>query len=1692
MLLLALGLPWAANAQETLTVYANETTTNSYVPVWGLWADNSLQCEIVYPASELEDMAGGEISALKFYTSSTSTNIGTASASNNWDGTFKIFMKEVEATTLSAFTGTTGATTVLEGQKIGVVNGEMTIEFTNTYTYGGGNLLVGVYYTTGGHYCSVEWHGKTVSGASIYGRSGQSYSATQGNFIPKTTFTYEPASADCPNPRTLVASDVTAHSATMTWTMEDETGDYQFNLEYKKTTEGDNEWHRIGIGNTRTYPLSGLDAETEYNVRIQTACDPENDKWKNGSNFTTLVACPAPTNLAVAEANITANEATATWTGTSESYVVSLGVYDFTATPTVINVEEGFEHSGNMATGWTHIGNGSLTINSTSSRVHTGTYSLRFSGATADNVVVLPEFEAEANSLTISYWSLAENSSYSGSFDVGYVTDATDASTFHAVNTNAASEHLSYTHVENISMAEAPAGAHIAFRHRSVSTSYWWWIDDITISGEVYPLNWTEYTTTNQTYTFENLTPNTPYQVKVKGNCGSEGYSAEVGPVSFTTEVSCTAPTGLAVVEGSLTAHEVTIAWDAEEGDVFEYYLSNNASVTPETVGFNTLTQTHNEHWSTLTGDTDYFFFLRKKCSETDYSETITLTFHTLEACPAPTAFEVDEESITAHTATLSWEGTSNSYNVYYRTAAYWDGLEEGFGTSLPTGWENKTGLLSTIMDGGSFSTSTQWSFGNSNSVFDFHAKINIYGGGTSERHGWLITPEITIGDGFGFTFDLALTAYSGTGAASGTCEDDRFVVLVTTDNEATWTILREWNNSGSDDVYNSISTAGENVSIDLSAYNGRTVKIAFYGESTVSGNGDNNLHIDNVVIGLPVAAGEWMNVTTNETTAELTRLVAETDYEVYVQGDCDSEGLSYPTETLTFTTDIACPAPTALQMVEGSLKHDQVTLSWTGNGETNWGLGYSWSNEQETMYIQLDDITENPYTLTGLSSHTTYTVFVYANCGEDGTSHISNSITFTTLEECPVPTDVTVSNIGHYSADVNWTGDSERFNVIIGTIDETRPFNTQNFENESLAAFTNDETNAWIIWDENPNNGSLCMASGNYNVSNSTATITLTAEFASDGLIEFYSRVSSEGGSWDYGYFSIDNVEQYREGGETPNSWTKRSYEVSAGSHTFNWSYRKDGSVDKGEDRYYIDDIVLSTATYAWTTYTTENNAYSFEGLEIGTVYKVKVIPSCDETSESDIVSFTTVSENEKYFITEGDWGTAANWEPAGAPTIDQNVTLFANATITGEAEAKSIAGTGTGEGTYTLTIEDGGKLKHLNSGVRATVKKTIGGYGEGINAEGNPSGYYLIANPITSSVTPSADNGFLVGDYDLYNWNYTQDLEWKNYKVSTFTLSSGAYGYLYANETGTDLIYTGTISAYTSYKYRGCSTASNPDNYDFPSWYLLGNPYLYDAYLAGASTNGNALPYIKMNVDGDGFENVAAGTPIAPMEGFFYQGVSGATSAYVVTYEPTIQDEGKLNMNLRKGNKQLDNAILVFGGNQQMGKMTFRANSSKIYMPVEGKDYAIVSTESNIGEMPVNFKAENNGSYTLSFNTEEVSFAYLHLIDNMTGTETDLLATPSYSFEARTTDYESRFKLVFATGNNANDDAFAFYSNGSFVINNEGNATLQVIDINGRILKSESINGCANVNVKAAAGVYMLRLVNGDNVKVQKVVVR
>ena len=67
-------------------------------------------------------------------------------------------------------------------------------------------------------------------------------------------------------------------------------------------------------------------------------------------------------------------------------------------------------------------------------------------------------------------------------------------------------------------------------------------------------------------------------------------------------------------------------------------------------------------------------------------------------------------------------------------------------------------------------------------------------------------------------------------------------------------------------------------------------------------------------------------------------------------------------------------------------------------------------------------------------------------------------------------------------------------------------------------------------------------------------------------------------------------------------------------------------------------------------------------------------------------------------------------------------------------------------------------------------------------------------------------------------------------------------------------------------------------------------------------------------------------------------------------------------------------------------------------------------------VSTMPINFKATEDGQYTLTIDTEEVNFSYLHLIDKMTGVDVDLLTNPNYTFTAKTTDDERRFKLVFS----------------------------------------------------------------------------
>ncbi len=498
----------------------------------------------------------------------------------------------------------------------------------------------------------------------------------------------------------------------------------------------------------------------------------------------------------------------------------------------------------------------------------------------------------------------------------------------------------------------------------------------------------------------------------------------------------------------------------------------------------------------------------------------------------------------------------------------------------------------------------------------------------------------------------------------------------------------------------------------------------------------------------------------------------------------------------------------------------------------------------------------------------------------------------------------------------------------------------------------------------------------------------------------------------------------------------------------------------------------VSGTTTRRWTKTTTSSNIHTGAGAAYSGYYGpiYLVMPDLQLGTDGDAVQLTFWSYNS--YVDDYDKNSVVLldgeneielWSPESVNSSWEETTIDLSAYM---GQTISLAFKYEGDNAHGWYVDD------VRVGAPGYTL-TIDGVGEE-NWEGGKGGYYLIASPVNVDLT---NHDMTTGEFDLYYFDQVGDEdgnEWMNYKNESFNLEPGK-GYLYAHKIGGDFILSGT-----PYTGNGEVTLHKTTDAQFEGWNLVGNPYADEAYIE--------RPYYR--IDGAAVLDELETGAINAMEGVFVIAENDEETITFSTEQPGSK-VSRLAINLSQGHNIMDRAIVRFDGGRQLPKFQLNENSTKVFIPQEGKDFAVVRSEA-MGEMPVSFKAQSNGSYTFSFNAEEVSFAYLHLIDNMTGIETDLLANPSYNFEANTTDYANRFKLVFATGNNGDDDTFAFFSNGSFVINNEGNATVQVIDVNGRILNSETINGCANLNVKAAAGVYMIRLVNGDNVKVQKVVVK
>ena len=267
-----------------------------------------------------------------------------------------------------------------------------------------------------------------------------------------------------------------------------------------------------------------------------------------------------------------------------------------------------------------------------------------------------------------------------------------------------------------------------------------------------------------------------------------------------------------------------------------------------------------------------------------------------------------------------------------------------------------------------------------------------------------------------------------------------------------------------------------------------------------------------------------------------------------------------------------------------------------------------------------------NPYTITGLAPETTYDVQVRSNCGgDDGVSTWLTGI-FTTLSDCVAPWDLEVANITATTADLSWNGYKDSYDVRYYQLNTIF---SADFENQLIPTeMVNDTDYPWTVTDTLTTSG-YCIRSGNPGMSSSTSSISITVTFTADGTIEFDAECMGEGtGSyWDHCDFYIDDERVLYHGADLANSgWLHYSFDVTAGEHTFTWSYSKDSSVNPTGDYFAIDNILMGNYTLV-STIEGVTSPYTFTGLTPETDYSAQVKGhGCDDWS--NMFTFTTLEQ--------------------------------------------------------------------------------------------------------------------------------------------------------------------------------------------------------------------------------------------------------------------------------------------------------------------------------------------------------------------------------------------------------------------------------------------------------------------------------
>ena len=513
---------------------------------------------------------------------------------------------------------------------------------------------------------------------------------------------------------------------------------------------------------------------------------------------------------------------------------------------------------------------------------------------------------------------------------------------------------------------------------------------------------------------------------------GSSGY--EMDDVDVHVLPACRRPIRLAVEESTISTDSAVVSWNAG-GTETRWTLEYKTRAASE--------------WTTI--------------------DSISTTRYTLKHLKASTQYLVRVKSLCTATASESaFTSESIFYTLCGATALPWmEDFSQATATMFPPRcWARYDQKASDVFGGAELKNVTTSSFLSGiwqydNSTYGMNtggkAKINIFG---SSTYGWLVTPSIRLEANSTLEFDLSFTKKNSSAAVENIKNDDKFMVIVSTDDGATWTKANSvvWGSDSTDtyslNVVNNIPTP---FSIDLSQYSG-VVKIAFYAESTVS-NADNDLYLDNIVlkkivydpptvVTLPAdnigdntatlhmtakegshiidAQGFFYKADTASATwkrtldSVVTGLSPRTTYLFYAYAEAN--GTVYNGATLSFTTTgnpVVHPTVTTEAATDitqtGATLHKTVT---SDPSEPVTEQGWKWRKATDATWL-----VSSTGRLTSLEQNTKYEFYAYAKTDINAAGYKGDILTFTTLAHTPPKvTTLDATAIGMYAATLRKT----------------------------------------------------------------------------------------------------------------------------------------------------------------------------------------------------------------------------------------------------------------------------------------------------------------------------------------------------------------------------------------------------------------------------------------------------------------------------------------------------------------------------------------------------------------------------------------------------------------------------------------------------------------------------------------------